>query len=242
MLAPPYKRRRAQIIAAKLLADDLKQYNEQWADVSQSGSHPAVARLKKAVQVEQEHIAAVRDGDLSRAEDDVCQKVLSNASVQGIHSLALIFASAHTLNPHFQKKAMGWGAEKFVQVKQAARAVEKMLRKYANDARRLTDLVRNNVTCSTLDEVAETFERIARDDTIAIVEIKNGFDPSYDSGRSGGYRDLKLYLVVVDAFARACAVEEHICELQILLDDIHKLKFELGGHDRYEKARNALGT
>ena len=45
-----YKRRRAQIIAAKLLADDLKQYNEQWADVSQSGSHPAVARLKKAVR------------------------------------------------------------------------------------------------------------------------------------------------------------------------------------------------
>ena len=102
--------------------------------------------------------------------------------------------------------------------------------------------MRNTVTCSTLEEVTETFERIARDDTVAIVHIKNGFDPSYDSRKSGGYRDIKLSLVVVDAFARGSAVEEHICELQILLKDIHELKFELGGHDRYEKARDALGA
>ena len=148
---------------------------------------------------------------------------------------------AHTLNPHFQKKAIEWGAAEPIPVKQAARAVEKMLRSYANDARRLKDLVRNNVTCSTLDEVADKFERIARDESVAIVQIKNGFDPGYDSRKSGGYRDIKLSLVVVDAFARGSAVEEHICELQILLKDIHQLKFELGGHDRYEKAR-ALGA
>ena len=45
-----------------------------------------------------------------------------------------------------------------------------------------------------------------------------------------------------DAFARSSAVEEHICELQILLKDIHELKFKLGGHDRYEKARDAIAA
>ena len=83
---------------------------------------------------------------------------------------------------------------------------------------------------------------MARDESVAIVQIKNGFDLRYDSKKSGGYRDIKLSLVVVDAFARSSAVEEHICELQILLKDIHQLKFELGGHDRYEKARDALGA
>ncbi len=237
-----YKRRRALSIAAKLLADDLEQYNKQWANISQAGSHAAIPRLFDAVAAEQKHIAAVKRGELSRPADDVCHSVITRGIVQRIHSLALIFASAHTLNPHFQKKAIGWGAEKSIPVKQAARAVEKMLRSYANDARCIKDLVRNNVTCSTLDEVAETFERVARDESVAIVQIKNGFDLRYDSKKSGGYRDIKLSLVVVDAFARGSAVEEHICELQILHKDIHQLKFELGGHDRYEKARDALGA
>ena len=237
-----YKRKKAEAFAAKLIADDLERYDEQWAKISQAGSHPAVVRLEKAVADEQMHITGVKRGENSRSQDDVLQSVLSRDAMQRIHSLALIFASAHTLNPHFQKKAIGWGAEKFIPVKQAARAVEKMLRSYANDARRLKDLVRNNVTCSTLDEVADKFERIARDESVAIVQIKNGFDPGYDSRKSGGYRDIKLSLVVADAFARSSAVEEHICELQILLKDIHELKFELGGHTRYEKARDALGA
>ena len=237
-----YKRYSAQKQAAKTLEDDLEQYNLLWAKISQEGQHPAIVRIQKTVATEQQHITDVKHGKLSRHGDDVLKRVVDRGSVQRIHSLALIFASAHTLNPHFQKKAIAWGAKHEIQVKQAARAVEKVLRSYANDARRLKDLVRNNVPCATLDEVTAVFERIAADDTVEIVHIKNGFCPGYDAKKSGGYRDIKLSLVVVDAFARASAVEEHICELQILLEEMKELKEERGGHDRYQEARDAMGA
>ena len=102
---------------------------------------------------------------------------------------------------------------------------------------RLTDVVRQSIIFKDLDQLCDCLDKIARDPEIEVLQIKNRLDPDIDSKILGGYRDVAINLRVVSDETRKKGVEGHICELQLILVDFHKLK-TLAGHQRYVQLRN----
>ena len=97
--------------------------------------------------------------------------------------------------------------------------------------------MRASITFGTLDALLWCVQRLIDDSTIAILQIKNRFDPGYDSGLSAGYRNLSISFVVVDDVTMALKVEHHVCELQLGLSAIDAFKND-SGHDKYVQWRN----
>ncbi len=58
------------------------------------------------------------------------------------------------------------------------------------------------------------------------VQVKNRMDPTFDSARTAGYRDVveNLQLVTVSEDAERLGVARHICELQLILVPVFERK------------------
>ncbi|EKX48440.1 hypothetical protein GUITHDRAFT_105588 [Guillardia theta CCMP2712] len=125
----------------------------------------------------------------------------------------------------------------WAKIKNATRSIEKVLLLCDTKVPRLTDVVRQSIVFKDLDQLCDCLDKIARDPEIQVLQIKNRLDPDFDSKISGGYRDVAINLRVVSDETRKKGVEGHICELQLILVDFHKLK-TLEGHKRYVQFRN----
>ena len=68
---------------------------------------------------------------------------------------------------------------------------------------------------------------MGNDPEAVLVRVKNRFDPDYDSGLSGGYRNLAVNLRVVTDATMALGVETHVCEVQLLLLSMALIKVRL---------------
>ena len=122
-------------------------------------------------------------------------------------------------------------------VKQRRRAIDKTWRCYAGDVTRLLDLVRGSITCRTVRGITDCLARIRADPGVFVLNVKNRFDPRYDGHATAGYRNLALLLVIVDAETARLGVHDHVCELQLGLEQINELK-TAGGHRNYRKWRD----
>ncbi len=128
-----------------------------------------------------------------------------------------------------------WGCVKTVQ-----RAQEKVQRSYGGDVSRLVDLCRQSVVFESPANVATCLATIAADPAVSIVRIKNRLDPKYDAALSAGYRDVAINLRMVGQEARSLNLEEHVCEVQLILKAFAELKSD-SGHSRYVTFRNLRG-
>ena len=59
---------------------------------------------------------------------------------------------------------------------------------------------------------------------IIFSQVKNRLDPAYDSRKSAGYRDVSITIRIVNAETMISNVENHVCELQLILAPFFKLK------------------
>ncbi|EKX35965.1 hypothetical protein GUITHDRAFT_117880 [Guillardia theta CCMP2712] len=88
---------------------------------------------------------------------------------------------------------------------------------------------------------------------MSITNIKNRYDPSGGTSLSGGYRDLCVCVEVgwtidessqcctfvpVKEWGRTAGLRKHICEIQVLLEEMHGIKKHL--HREYVNFRNTL--
>ncbi len=128
-----------------------------------------------------------------------------------------------------------WGC-----VKTAQRAQEKVQRSYAGDVSRLVDLCRQSIIFESPCDISTCLADIAADPAVSLVRIKNRLDPQYDAARSAGYRDVAINLRMVGPEARNLNLDEHVCEVQLILKAFAELKSD-SGHSRYVTFRNLRG-
>jgi len=123
-------------------------------------------------------------------------------------------------------------------VKGVDRSIEKVSRSYNNQVSRLVDVVRQNVICDSVSDIAACLEAIQNDSDVRIVRIKNRLADDYQaSKKTAGYRDVALNVVVVTPETLRLGLAGHVCEVQLILKRFHCIK-TAEGHKRYVAFRN----
>merc|ERR1711964_31921 len=116
-------------------------------------------------------------------------------------------------------------------VKGKKRAVFKYVTKYKMDARFLTDLQRHSFQFDTIKELVVAYKKMFTIDGVKIVNKKNRF---LNPGASG-YADILLN-VQLEQTSKTGEVSQYICEVQLHLKEILKIKNETI-HTAYERLR-----
>ena len=122
-------------------------------------------------------------------------------------------------------------------LKSAHRAIEKLIRAYGHDVSRLADVCRQTAVFADVAGISECLKLMSSDLETTIVRIKNRMDPDCDASLYGGYRDVNINLHITSQAAVALGVDSHVCEVQLVLIPIARLKSE-GGHRNYIVCRN----
>ena len=104
------------------------------------------------------------------------------------------------------------------------------------DASRLLDLCRQSVVFESSADLAACLAAIRVDSDVFVVRIKNRLDPHLlphsdgsrcDSEPVAGYRDVAVNLRIKSPAAVSLGLDDHICELQLLLRSFAELKVKL---------------
>jgi hypothetical protein len=166
--------------------------------------------------------------------------------------LMVMLAQAWGINDRFQLLAAAWKArcrtagsggeekEKGLLPKRRQRAIEKVWRTYAGNATRLSDLVRCSIVFDSVPDLQECLALIIADPRVNVVRVKNRFSAAYDAVKECcGYRDIQLSVTLNDLGEEheRMGLHEHVCEVQLHLNSIYKLKND-EGHKRYVEFRN----
>ena len=156
-------------------------------------------------------------------------------------SLDDLFHQADLLNDLLGAKLYSIGiahGAKFVRadVKNEARAMQKVSRTYGGDWRSLSDLCRASLIFDTVTQLSACLEAIGKDQELLVVpagDRKMRFRDSY----AAGYRDVQLTVTLDTKETRARGVQQHRAEVQLHLAAFVALKTE-GGHKNYVRCRN----
>ncbi|CAN0212696.1 unnamed protein product [Ectocarpus sp. 6 AP-2014] len=114
-----------------------------------------------------------------------------------------------------------------VEVKSRESTRRKATRDHDGDIRKVADMARVTVICTTPEALKEAYLAITELPKQDILRVKNGFNSDW---MPGGYRDVKLNPVV----------NEHLCEIQLHLREFFALK--RGQHAVYKWARELSVT
>ncbi len=82
---------------------------------------------------------------------------------------------------------------------------------------RLMDICRQSIYFNSIADICSCLSAMSKDPEIALVRIKNRFNPALKSVESAGYRNLAINLRVDTPETRALGIETHICEVQLLI-------------------------
>mmetsp|Transcript_32208 Transcript_32208/g.66671 ORF Transcript_32208/g.66671 Transcript_32208/m.66671 type:complete len:183 (-) Transcript_32208:237-785(-) len=126
-----------------------------------------------------------------------------------------------------------WGG-----LKKPSRAVEKLVRSYGDKVYKLLDICRQSIVFDSTQDIANCLQLVLEDEDVHILSVKNRLSRDYDDRETVGYRDVNLNLRFKTTDAEILGVENHVCELQLLLKSFAQLKSD-SGHARYVKFRNA---
>eukprot|EP00929_Paragymnodinium_shiwhaense_P114199 TRINITY_DN8252_c0_g1_i1.p1 TRINITY_DN8252_c0_g1~~TRINITY_DN8252_c0_g1_i1.p1 ORF type:complete len:670 (+),score=63.40 TRINITY_DN8252_c0_g1_i1:148-2157(+) len=235
--------------AWKLVARDAEAYEDLWNEIltNHAESVQALSDFSKSVMADID--AAAEEGPQRYLSDAENQRRLllryhrdkPGALLQTFSSLHYLYAQAWALDEHFQNKCAVWAdglaKHKVGLIKHPSRAVQKVWRSYCGNPQALVDLVRSSIVCDTPEHILQVLQRVKQDKTVRIVRIKNRFDLSFDSRKSGGFRNLSVNLIICDPDTVAACTERHICELQLGLQEM-TLRRTDGGHRRYVSFRD----
>ena len=86
------------------------------------------------------------------------------------------------------------------------------------------DVCRQSIVFNEIADIAACLRVIGADRDVRLVRVKNRLNPEYHSSISAGYRDVALNLCIVTDDTRDLGVDNHICELQLILRSIAELK------------------
>jgi len=128
-----------------------------------------------------------------------------------------------------------WGG-----VKKPARAIEKVCRSYGGDCSRLLDICRQSCVFENVKDLQLCLQVLRTDSEVNILRLKNRLDPGYNASQTGGYRDVALNLQIRTDLTRRLGVEDHICEVQLILKPFFGVRSDKG-HSRYVYFRNLRG-
>ena len=95
---------------------------------------------------------------------------------------------------------------------------------HTQDISHLVDICRQTIIFDDLSSLAECMRIISGDTEARVVRIKNRLDPAFNTARSAGYRDLALNLKVANEETLGMGLEEHVCEVQLILLPMYQLK------------------
>eukprot|EP00929_Paragymnodinium_shiwhaense_P028280 TRINITY_DN16428_c0_g2_i1.p1 TRINITY_DN16428_c0_g2~~TRINITY_DN16428_c0_g2_i1.p1 ORF type:complete len:621 (+),score=52.59 TRINITY_DN16428_c0_g2_i1:59-1921(+) len=234
--------------AWRLVANDADNYQKVWHGIVQQHATSVQELSEVAKQVSADiKVAGQQVAERHHCEAEKQRRPLLHLSrrkgslMQNLSSFPLLYAQACAVDAQFQRKCAEWAAglaeHHAGPIKQPGRAVQKVWRAYDGNPQALIDLVRCSIVCETPQHLLAVLRRVQADSEAGILRIKNRFDPRFDARLSGGYRNLALNLITVDAKTVAACAERHICELQIGLREINAMKTD-GGHRRFVEFRD----
>eukprot|EP00960_Hanusia_phi_P044282 756553-Hanusia_phi.AAC.3 len=122
-------------------------------------------------------------------------------------------------------------------LKNVTRAIQKVVRSYHGDVSRLMDIVRYVLIFDDIVKLKRAIEVIREDPMIQVARIKNRLEHSYNSIKSGGYRDICLNIRICNDYTRKFYIDNHLCELQLVLKSFMDLRAEKG-HKNYRVFRD----
>jgi len=128
-------------------------------------------------------------------------------------------------------------AIKWPGVKSECRALEKVVRSYGNRVGLLCDLCRSTIVFASVHDLRSCLDSILKDRDLEIIRIKNRLALDYNSHISCGYRDVGICLRIRKELTDKYAIDQHICELQLVLEQFAKLKTD-DGHKNYIRYRD----
>ncbi|CAN0533418.1 unnamed protein product, partial [Ectocarpus sp. 12 AP-2014] len=137
---------------------------------------------------------------------------LANAEVAKTYLDELVMNVAHDSSKYEVQR---------VEVK-SRESTRRKARDYGGDVRKVADMARVTVICTTPEALKEVYLAIMKLPKQRVLRVKNGFNSDW---MPSGYRDVKLNPVV----------NEHLCEIQLHLRKFFALKG--GQHAVYEWAR-----
>ena len=196
--------------------DFLKVYNAMWAMIQKSEADGCSAYQKELDRIEL----------LSSKE----------SSKQPTEDAALLYQQAAQAAPIYQQAVRGAlkpvkGVE--VQIpkglKKMSRIAEKVALKYNGKADQVCDINRCMIKCPSMGHVALALAALIDDPNIEIVRVKDRyFNPS-----EGGWTDAMLNVRIKSD------PNGHVCEVQIVHEQMLTARKGLPGHDVYNCVRNA---
>jgi len=154
--------------------------------------------------------------------------------------VGLLFSHAAEVRSTFKSaiEAIGEATGAKVDVapmKRLSRICEKILFDNENDAfhscAKVADIVRAMLTATSMSQVVSIAIALYKSEDIVIVRVKDRF---IEKPSAGGWRDLMLNIFFESD------PNQHICEVQIVLEKMLVARKGLGGHEGYDKSRNAL--
>mmetsp|Transcript_28827 Transcript_28827/g.45210 ORF Transcript_28827/g.45210 Transcript_28827/m.45210 type:complete len:554 (-) Transcript_28827:680-2341(-) len=107
-------------------------------------------------------------------------------------------------------------------VKSPGRVVEKVLRTYHGDFSRTLDIARCMIIFRYVADLTSCFEAILKEPNVELLRVKNKlkFDTDLPGGEVTTFRDLHMNLRLHTQEAYAMGVQGHICELQLVPDQV----------------------
>jgi len=241
-----YRHKKSLVDADRIVAADREKYDHEWAlFINTEGTSDQLKKLEALVDKCKENLKEPRTLQACERLRFASERASTTKPRQFIGDLAVLFAQAAALNPHFQSCVKGWASgvsgahPKAISIKRKDRAIEKTFRTYSGDSSWLIDLVRSAITFETIEGLLETLDRIKNEKCVATLQIKNRLGTEYESNESAGYRNVSISLIVVDDITTKRDLDAHVCELQLCLAAIENIKNN-EGHRRYVKWRDTL--
>ena len=211
------RRCRALTTADKQGEEDAQRYDDEWEELdAQPGFADGLKKLGDAWKNAMENAEPL---------EEIKQRGASNVGELFEHADSLndpLQAKFHSLLSELKAKSgnLHEGTEHHpCDVKQEARALQKVHRSYCGDWRRLTDLCRTSLVFPSLSAMAECLDAIAADSEIKVVRVNNNkmrFRRDYDARLTGGYRDVQLTIKLESPEAKnrgKGAVCRHLAEV-----------------------------
>ena len=127
-------------------------------------------------------------------------------------------------------------------LKKVSRIVEKLLLHPTGpitEVGRIFDVVRGMIRCRTMSQVALVLKKLTDHPDITIVRVKDRF---IASPSPGGWRDCQVCFFLNgpnNSSTSTSSNNNHICELQIVHEDLYNRRAQLPGHVVYGRVRNA---
>jgi hypothetical protein len=88
----------------------------------------------------------------------------------------------------------------------------------------LVDICRQTIIFEDPSSLAKCMSIIGSDTEARVVRIKNRLDPAFNTAKSAGYRDVALNLKLSNVETLGMGLEEHVCEVQLILLPMYQLK------------------